>query len=168
MSKIISIIGHRDSPPEILETIEKIAGFFAQKGWILRTGGAIGADEAGRQGFIKAGKESNIQLYLPWQGYNNLRGTLFSPANWAEAAEHHPVWDKLSTNIKCLHARNMSIMLSEDNKTPSDLVVAYTDGGKEVGGSATGLSCARKYKIKTFNLGEEKALDKLRKFCKKL
>ena len=168
MNKIISIIGHRDSPPEILETIEKIAGFFAKKGWILRTGGAEGVDEAARQGYLKADKSNNIELYLPWQGYNDLRGLLWTQENWDEAAKHHPKWNSLKGTVKQLHARNMSIILGLDNKSPSDLIVAYTRNGEEVGGTATGIRCGKAHGILIFNLGDKTDLTKLRKWCKKL
>lgn len=167
MSKIISIIGHRDSPPEILETIGKIAEFFAKKGWILRTGGAEGVDEAALEGFQRIAN-SKVELYLPWQGYNDHRGLLWTQENWNEAAKHHPKWDTLKGTVKQLHARNMSIILGLDNKTLSDLIVAYTRNGEEVGGTATGLRCGKAHDIPIYNLGAKTGLTKLRKFCKKL
>lgn len=167
MSKIISIIGHRESPSEILETIGKIAEFFAKKGWVLRTGGAEGVDNAALAGFRNIAN-SKVELYLPWQGYNDHRGILWTQENWNEAAKHHPKWDELKGVVKQIHARNVSIIIGLDNETPSDLVVAYTKNGEEIGGTAMGIRVSKDRKIKMFNIGEPKGLDKLRKFCKKL
>lgn len=168
MNKIISIIGSRDAPPDILTKIEEIARFFAKKGWTLRTGGSTGADKAGRQGFAKAGKESNIELYLPWQGFNEHRGILWSQENWNLAAEYVGYWDELKLNHKIFHSRNISIILGLDNVSPSDLTVCWTPEGKEVGGSATGIIVSKDKGIPLFNLGTKTGLAKLRKFCKKL
>jgi len=165
MNKLISIIGHRDSPPDILEKIEQIAEFFAKKGWTLRSGGADGIDSAGERGFDKAGGKKEI--YLPWKGFNENKSQLqWSQENWKEASKHHDYWDGLKMSVKQLHSRNMSIILGLDNKTPSDIVVAYTADGKEVGGTATGLRCAVAHDILIFNLGAKTGLTKLRKWCK--
>jgi hypothetical protein len=168
MTKIISIFGSRDCPADVLEIVEKIAGFFAKKGWTLRTGGAIGCDEAGRIGFVNAGKENNIELYLPWQGYNNhYNGILHTPENWKLASEYVGHWDTLKLNHKIFHARNIAMFMGPDNKSPSDLAVCWTPEGEKVGGSATGIAVCEKNNIKLFNLGDKKSLTKLRKYCKK-
>lgn len=39
-------IGSRQTPPEILKMMTKIATQLESKGWVLRSGGAEGADEA--------------------------------------------------------------------------------------------------------------------------
>lgn len=162
MNKIISIVGSRETPEDQLAKIQEIAQFFAKKGWILRSGGSWGADEAGLSGYIKANKQENVELYLPWQGI------LWSQANWDEAAKFHPVWNDLKLNHKIFHARNISIILGLDNQTLADLVVCWTPEGKAVGGSATGIVCAEKNKIKVFNLGSKTGLTRLRKYCKNI
>jgi hypothetical protein len=164
---IVSIIGHRDSPPEILEMIEKIAEFFAKKGWILRSGGADGVDSAAERGADNA--DGKKEIYLPWKGFNGSESSLqWSQLNWLEAEKHHPNWAGLKMSVKQLHSRNMAIILGLDNKTPSDLIIAYTRNGEEVGGTATGLRCGRAHEIKMFNLGQKTGLSNLRKFCKKI
>jgi predicted Rossmann fold nucleotide-binding protein DprA/Smf involved in DNA uptake len=167
MSKYISIIGHRDSPPEILEKIAQIAEFFAKKGWILRSGGADGVDSAAESGYDKVGGLKEI--YLPWKGFNENKSQLeWTKANWDEAAKFHPRWSELKGAVKQLHARNMAIILGLDNNTPSDLVVAYTLNGEMVGGTSTGLRCAAAHDIKVFNLGSKTGLTRLRKYCKNI
>jgi hypothetical protein len=167
MNKIISIIGHRDAPPEILNKITQIAEFFAKKGWVLRSGGADGVDSAAELGFNNAvgGKE----IYLPWKGFNENESLLeWSKANWDEASKFHPNWENLKGAVRQLHARNMAIILGLDNNNPSDIIVAYTRNGEEVGGTATGLRCAAAHEVPIFNLGSKTGLIKLRKFCKTL
>jgi predicted Rossmann fold nucleotide-binding protein DprA/Smf involved in DNA uptake len=43
-------IGSRSTPPETLPLIESIAARLAEKGWVLRSGGADGADSAFEKG----------------------------------------------------------------------------------------------------------------------
>lgn len=168
MTKIISIIGHRNSPSEILNKITQIAGFFAKKGWTLRSGGADGVDAAAELGFDSV-VGMKKEIYLPWKGFNENKSLLeWSKANWDEASKFHPNWANLKGAVRQLHARNMAIILGLDNNSPSDIIVAYTLNGEEVGGTATGLRCAAAYKVPIFNLGSETGLTKLRKFCKTL
>lgn len=168
MNKTVAIIGSREAPESELVKIGQIAEFFAKKGWVLRTGGAIGCDSAGLAGFRKVAG-SKIELYLPWQGYeDHYGGILWSQENWNEAAKLHLHWDTMKLNSKIFHSRNVAIALGVDNEQPADVVVCWTLNGEAVGGSAMVISVAKQRKIKLFNLGESKGLDKLRKFCKKL
>jgi len=167
MTKIVSIIGSRETPKDVLETISAISEFFARKVWIIRTGGAKGADEAAFSGANKV-KNAKIELYLPWAGYNDLYEyhVEWGQLNWDLAAQYHPTWDKLNLNSKIFHARNVGIILGRENKTPADLVVCWTPNGEETGGTAMGIKTAKKYNIKIFNLGKKNEINKLRKFCK--
>lgn len=169
MNKIISIFGARETPPEICTTIKAIAEFFAKRGYIIRSGGAKGADEAGRLGALKV-NGAKLELYLPWKGYNDLYSSHieWSQENWNLAAKYHPHWDTMSLNSKIFHARNVGIILGRDCQTPSDLAVCWTLNGEEVGGSAMGIRVSNEFNVPLFNLGAKTGLTKLRKFCKKL
>jgi hypothetical protein len=59
--------GSRESPPDILALMRRIAAALAHRGWALRSGGAPGADTAFEEGARAAG--SRIGLYLPWRGF---------------------------------------------------------------------------------------------------
>jgi hypothetical protein len=160
-------VGSRQTPLPVLEKMKEIAKFLAKKGWTLRSGGASGADYDGFEvGCDEAGGKKEI--YLPWKGFNNNPSQLLWPqAAWKIAEEIHPAWDRCSVNAKCMHSRNVCQCLGYVLNTPSDFLICWTENGEEKGGTATAIRLARKYKIKIFNLGEEKALDRFRKFCKK-
>jgi hypothetical protein len=169
MPKYISIFGSREgfSGDDLLK-IGQIAEFFAKKGWVLRTGGAIGIDDAGLNGFKKVAN-SKVELYLPWQGYNNhYNGILHTPENWEAASKYVGHWDQLKLNHRIFHARNVALILGSDNETPSTVAVCWTPEGKEVGGSCTGILVCKDKGIPLFNLGSKTGLTKLRKYCKKL
>jgi len=169
MSKYISIFGSREgfADDDSLK-IGQIAEFFAKKGWILRTGGAKGIDSVALESYKKFAN-SRIELYLPWQGYeNHYGGILHSEENWKTASEIVGHWDNLKLNHRIFHARNVGILLGSDNQTPSNLAVCWTPNGETVGGSSTGILLAKKEGIPIFNLGLKTGLTKLRKYCKKL
>ena len=167
MNKIYTGIGARLTPPDTLKTMREIAKFLAKKGWTLRSGGADGADSAFEKGSDEeAGKK---EIFLPWKGFNNNPSQLLWPqAAWKIAEEIHPEWDKCSVNAKCLHSRNVPQVVGYELDKPSDFLICWTENGEEKGGTRTAIMLAKKYKVKIFNLGEDKALDKFRKFCKKL
>jgi len=148
-------IGSRKTPQEALDKMKKISQYLAGHGWILRSGGANGADMAFESGCdIVAGKK---EIYLPWKNFNNSTSELYCPTDNAFliASTVHPVWDKLTQGAKKLHARNVYQVLGLDLNVPANLVIAWTPNGKEVGGTATALKLARQYKIRIINLATE-------------
>lgn len=154
-------IGSRQTPEEILVHMEDMAKLFAELGFILRSGGADGADSAFEKGFDDyhdngpcLGKK---EIYIPWHGFNkryvNDR-TFFEPLAGAAriAKEFHPNWDACTQGAKKLHARNTHQILGYDLKTPSDFVVCWTG---PTGGTNQALRIARHYKVPIFNLKDE-------------
>lgn len=129
-------IGSRETPPEILELMAKIAYKLAQQGWHGRSGSAGGADLAFEQGFMEAVQDGTSRGgftgYLPWNGFNGhtdidqyhaVRGNCKTAAIIAERT--HPAWDRCSRGAKALHTRNVYQVLGDDLKTPSDLCIFY-------------------------------------------
>lgn len=168
MSKFYTGIGSRETPKEILEIMQKIAEFLAKKGYILRSGGADGADYNGFEiGCDKANGEKEI--YLPWKDFNgNKSSLLFTKEAFQLAATIHPVWENLKPGAKYLHARNAHQVLGQDLKSPSLFLVCWTENGDKKGGTATALTLAEQNNILIFNLGLKTGLTKLRKYCKKI
>lgn len=138
-------IGSRETPPEVLKTMNEIGGEFAKQGWCLCSGNAIGADLA----FERGARAENglMQIWtandVDWdKGQNALE----------LAAKFHPAWDKCSGYAKKLHARNGFIILGADLSSPVEFVVCWTKDGKATGGTGQGLRIAEHYGIPVFNL----------------
>ena len=76
MNKFYTGVGSRDIPCQIAELIVLIASKMAQKGYILRSGGADGSDSKFEEGcdLVSGPKE----IYLPWKGFNNSKSNLFN------------------------------------------------------------------------------------------
>ena len=164
-------VGSRETPKEILDLMREYSCVMALKGWSFRSGGADGADTAFSDGWRNALDKAEIphgEVYLPWDGFNNLRigNTNFILVIDKEIIRKaqdilktvHPAYDKLTRGPLALHTRNVFQVLGKDLQTPSKGVVAYakTDSkGNLMGGTATAIKIALMHDIPVRNLYKE-------------
>lgn len=136
------------------------AEILAQRGWILRSGHAPGADQA-----FEAGAGSQAEVYLPWPGFERsvplVAQTVVErphPAAFELATEHHPGWEYLPRGARALHARNAHQVLGADLRTPVSFVLCWTsdgslDGrGADTGGTGQALRMAAARGVTVYNL----------------
>lgn len=148
-------IGSRQAPPEILGLCTRIAHRLRGLGDTLRTGHAIGCDQA-----FERGAEHNAEVFLPWRDYEQdvyVWGRLW-PMPTIEAIQmvpkYHPAPERLSMAAVRLHARNLQILLGPVVKLdpePVDRVICWTADEKR-GGTAFGIRAARELGIPVHNL----------------
>ena len=152
LSKFYAGIGSRQTPKEILELMALIGARLEKMGWTLRSGGANGADSA----FATHPLPENMEVYLPWSGFNNIQSNLVgaSPRAMEIAEGLHPAWNMCSQGAKKLHGRNVHQVLGKDidPKTYSSFVICWTPNGAEVGGTATAIRLAKQVGIRVLNL----------------
>ena len=152
-------IGSRETPKDVLALMKSAAATLAGRNYVLRTGGAPGADEA----FFQGATGPMTDLFLPWRGFNgHANGRLNAPSSAAMklAAELHPRWDMLSVFSKKLVARNCHQVLGEQLDDPSHFILCWTpDGavnedqcGIKTGGTGTAIRLASRRGIRVFNL----------------
>lgn len=147
-------IGSRETPDGVLETMKEVARILAHEGWILRSGGADGADLAFEDGCDNANGQKEI--FLPWKGFNKNKSSFVDPTRemFDMAREIHAKWEILSMGSKKLHARNCAQVLGYDLNTPSSVIICWTVDGKTKGGTATAIKIADKNGIPVINLGK--------------
>ncbi|MGL4800502.1 MAG: hypothetical protein ACRCWY_14070, partial [Cellulosilyticaceae bacterium] len=133
--------------------LEEIAEELALLDFILRSGGADGADLACELGCDKSNGKKDI--FIPWKGFNKSKSLLYdiTPNHFKIAAFFHPDWDSLKDSVKRLHARNVSQILGQDLDMLSAFVVCYTPNGKGSGGTGQALRIAKHYKVRIFDAG---------------
>lgn len=143
-------VGSRRTPENVMEMLTELAVECRQRGLILRSGAADGADTAFENG---AGKLKEI--YIPWKGFNGSKSTFYNsdPKASEIAKKIHPRWHGLSEGARKLHSRNVHQVLGEYLDTPSDFLICWTEGGKDVGGTATAIKLAKQHNLPVFNLG---------------
>ena len=157
-------IGSRSVPNDIGELMTEIARFQASRGWILRSGGAIGADN-----FFEKGAGNLKEIYLPWFRFNNNDSLLsLNEMTEAGAAEEitqgfHPAWDKLSQGAKKMMVRNCFQVLGANLTDYSKYVICWTSDRKDSGGTGQAIRIANAYDIPVYNLFFEETREKIKK-----
>lgn len=168
-------IGSRETPMEVLDYMEHFARAVGSTGkFILRSGGAKGADTAFENGVMDKGYPKEI--FVPWIGYNGRLGRAYKvpfmeprlydlASRIAESC--HPNWNACSKGVKTMHIRNVAQVLGGDLKDHSRFVVCWTKGGLGQGGTGQAIRIARKFGVPVFDLGSD--FDKVRfvleEFC---
>lgn len=155
-------IGSRKTPQHLLDIMHHIAAYLASQGWILRSGGAEGADDAFDAGARAENGESEI--YLPWINFRghwselHPRAYPFTEEEQKFTAQFHPAWERCSPTARLMHQRNTRILLGIEHLhgeqvTPVKFVIAWTQEGKVTGGTGQALRVAQALDIPIFNLG---------------
>lgn len=155
-------IGSRNTPSDILTLMTKIATKLESEGYILRSGGADGADQAFEAG---VNNPSMKEIYIPWNGYSDKQMLYSIPNKAFEIAESlHKHWDNSSEAVQKLMARNAMQIMGKDLQTRSSFVICWTPDGciseedrsyeKNMGTGGTGQAIAHAYRerIAIFNL----------------
>lgn len=167
MIKYFTGIGSRGTPSEIQDVMRKIGCKLAKSGYILRSGGADGADKSFELGFDECNIGQEKEIYLPWPNFNSHNSQLYRPINEAFeiALQFHPKPEALSKGVRKLHARNVHQVLGKDLRTPSDFVICWTESK---GGTQQALRIAEHYSIPIYNLIDKKHRKQLGNLLKKI
>lgn len=161
-------IGSRATPPAVQSRMTKIANRLQLRGWILRSGGANGADLAFERGTTSPAAR---EIYLPWAGFNGNPSTLNAPTPEAFdiAARHHPAWSSLPKAVRALMARNAHQILGRTLDTPVLMVICWTEDGCEhadtrtraTGGTGLAIALASSLDIPIINLAHADAIERI-------
>jgi len=162
-------VGSRSTPEEVLRQMRHIARRLAVRGFVLRTGGADGADTAFWEG--RKDERGRGELWLPWAGFNGHQGSFFTPRkeHYDRACTLHPAWQVLDQGPRALHARNVGQVLGANLDAPVHFVIAWTPDAAETaeqcsrqtGGTGTAIRLASEMGIPVYNLKNHDAMDRL-------
>jgi len=136
-------IGSRKSPDTILMLMTRLAIALEKRGYILRSGGARGADTAFEAG---VSDKANKEVFRPKDATSQAIKL---------ASEVHPAWEHCNEYARKLHGRNSQIILGKTLDTPVEFVICWTPNGNERGGTALGMRLAKKNGIPVYNLAVE-------------
>jgi hypothetical protein len=172
--KIFAGIGSRKAKEqrEFYEYGVNLGYAFASAGWLLRSGGAEGMDDAFEQGASMA--TDHMEIYLAWKGSHGHSSLLYGvdEAALAMAARLHPTWDRLEQGPRKMHGRNCYQILGRTLDVPADVVLCWTADGCEdrktrrpkTGGTATAIVLAADRGIPVFNLQNDSSRRRLNQF----
>lgn len=140
-------VGSRETPEDVLQQMRDLSVYLDEKGYALRSGGAVGADQAFEHGasgpFIYT-----ADGYIP--EWTNVFTDFF-----------HPAPERLKPFARRLMNRNAMQVLGAEGNVKSDFLVCWTKGGGYVGGTAQAIRIAEYYNIPVYNLAIEGRLEKL-------
>lgn len=157
-------IGSRQTPQPVLNTMRRLAAKLAEHNFVLRSGGAEGADAAFEQGAKAVGAPT--QVFRP-----NHANPMTPSGAWAHqiAQKYHPAWFALrSPYVRSLMARNTFQILGFGPSEPlSAFVLCWTPDGAEnttsrrTGGTGQAIRIAIAHNIPVLNLYNPFALEHL-------
>jgi len=149
-------IGSRETPISVLNQMTRVGSFLAERNYILRTGGAIGADSAFEKGCdLSQGRK---KVWHP-------DGVFYPLHEWATDKASSVCWEypleKMKGYTIKLITRNMYQVFGEDGKDPVQFVVYWCNGnpldkGHDSGGTRYAVRVAHEVGIPTFNLRTQK------------
>jgi len=149
VAKYYAGVGSRETPTQICEFMTDIAKYLESKDYVLRSGGADGADTAFSKGC------SNKDIWTPFDDV---------PVWTKVFVDHfHPAPDKLKPFVRLLMQRNAVQILGVDGNEPVDFVICWTKDGKFSGGTGQALRIADYYNIPIYNLYHTDVYEKIKK-----
>lgn len=177
MDLIFTGVGSRyGAPIAAQKTATKITQWLCERGFLVRTGDAIGMDQV----FREAG-QGNCRYYAPHGRHNPIPGAvMISPDDeyYRQArdltANTHPTFNVLGKFEKELHIRNAFEVLGDDLQNPAKFVLCWTPDGAETktsrstGGTGQAIRLAIKYNIPVFNINAEAFEARFRAFINHL
>jgi hypothetical protein len=190
--KYFAGIGSRRIEEKEKQKLKEISKQLTLKGYIFRSGGALGSDYACEEGYNEAEvilkKKGTFksfkkkEIYLPWKGYNFSTSNfildympmqIISKANEI-ASKFHPSFFGLTKGTKKMMARNTFQILGKnlEEKEKTNFVICYTPDGCEnskertpkTGGTGQAISIASFYDIPILNISKPNSLEFLQKW----
>jgi hypothetical protein len=146
MAKYYAGIGSRTTPPNALKWMTWAARQLESYGYILRSGGAKGADRAFENGISNPARQEIFYAKdcQPW-ALEMVKKYLPGRADL----------NKMRPYVQKLLGRNMMQVLGEDGKHPVDFVICWTSDGLDSGGTGYAIRCAKAHGIPVYNLKTE-------------
>jgi len=146
-------IGARTTPQETLQLFHRIGKVLGKKQYILRSGGARGADTAFQQGADASG--GNTEIFLPYPRFNYNSDPVIPITREARllAKLFHPNWPALGDTGRDFMGRNCYQILSPSLDSPVSFVICWTPNGRITGGTGQALRMANYFGIPVFNAG---------------
>lgn len=151
--KVYAGIGsRRRTPQHIFNLMTNMSSKLEVMGYVLRSGGAQGADKA-----FEAGVKYPVhkEIYRPKHATHE---------SILMASRYHPFWENCDEITRQLHGRNSMIILGRNLKIPVKFVICYTPDGKPSGGTGVGIKMAEDHGIPVFNLFFPENKERVEKF----
>jgi len=167
-------VGSRETPPDILLMMELIGKVLTDLGYILRSGGAEGADTAFYAGCKKSAmfEVNKPIIYISWNGMDAYgKNWYHDPSIGYYNAKRYPTWNianEMAFNLRgsferlgwkgiAHHTRNVFQVIGDDLHSPSNFLICWARPKNKRkpfvhGGTATAVKLAYLRDIEIYNL----------------
>lgn len=142
----------------ILPLMTEIAELLRHKKYVLRSGNAIGSDQAFEKGAMLSDRDCYAEIFLPRVKKSCPYGIYLEDLkpfeNLVKIGCKH--YNKIESEYaRNCHLRNVCQIIGSDIDNPIkvDFVLAWTMNGDVIGGTATALNLAEYLDIPIFNFG---------------
>lgn len=149
-------IGSRITPISILNLMTEIGMYLSSYGWVLRSGGAEGADTAFEQGHdttpgsvkeiylpAKHYRQHPSELYLEHDSVDDIGAERIGGYVWKKRTDRTCEWQSLKPFTKANMVRDVLQVLGKDIKSECDVVICWTQDGKASGGTGMAMWTAQ-------------------------
>ena len=163
-------IGHRNTPENVRNMMTNIGSQLAQMGFILRSGNAIGADQAWEEQVTRKMKE----IFIVERKYSCPFGIIadVTQEQWDFVVSHYHggmrAFSKQSAYVQYLFLRNLNILCGKDLDDKVDFVAYWHEGEHCNGGTGHTISMAKTLEIPCFNIWSEKDQQAMDEFVTQL
>ena len=164
-------IGSQETPKDVCRKMYAAGKAMQKMGFILRSGGARGADESFESGVAAAIAETHAvgsadyakqfelfaEIYLPWKGFRGNKSNRYGSSKDARllAASFHPCWANVSCRGRDFHGRNCYQILGSKLDSPVQFVLCWTPQGAITGGTGQALRLAKDRGIPILNFASD-------------
>ena len=131
--------GHAPAPVRMV--LSDIAAALFKRGWMLRSGGSVGADVA-----FEEGAEDRKEIFFPKDA--TVEAHLI-------AQRYCPDWNRRTSFAKNLLARKSMILLGPMLDSPASALICWTANGQPSGGTGQAIRIAAGYGIPVYNLFDD-------------
>jgi len=133
-------MGASDAPAGVRTVLSEFAAALFKRGWILRSGGSVGADIA-----FEEGAEDRKEIFFPKDA--TVEAHLI-------AQRYCRDWNRRTSFAKNLLARKSMILLGAKLDDPVSALICWTTNGEPTGGTGQAIRIASGYGIPVYNLFE--------------
>lgn len=160
LQKVYTGVGARNTPDSFLNEFKYIGEILADRGMLLRSGGAKGADRAFEIGCLNSSANNNRggdrNIFLPWKDFNhNKSARTYIPDEAYDLAKcYYKNWTSINASTKKLLARDCLQVLGLkpiSEPDPSDFLICWTKNGEIVGGTGLAMKIAKDNFIPIYN-----------------
>lgn len=164
-------IGHRGTPEKVRDMMTNIGSQLAKMGFILRSGNALGADQAWEEQVPKKMKEIFIIEKKPVCPHGIVVDTI-TQEQWDFVVSHYHggsgPFGRLSAYVQYLFMRNLNILCGKDLDDKVDFVAYWHEGEHCDGGTGHTIAMAKTLEIPCFNIWSEKDQQAMDEFVNQL